>query len=495
VFDAIILKVHVQEGDFKTASDYRSCIDERLSQAADFPGLLKFKDGWFMDDTTDAASAAETTALLSQLVLCIVEDDWLVPDLEMRKRLLAVTIALVNLARECRTPQEYTDFDLTQLQTRLDFILKGFSWLMDFLGPHCPGDGFAIPKVHDMFSGLVKQILHLGSPMNSCTGKMEQLQKFVKKIDESVCRRKYNNGAETVFTRSICTEANISEISRAPHVEPCSVPFRPHVAHATIQVGKGSLWAIALRSLSVGMNGPAINSTTLDEMEVFLLEKSKCSFPGLVQRNEVTSPNVPCFFSHDAVIHELNLKTMKEEVKLLRGGHCIELKDGRYAQILLTNIHFGGSFLLPRLKCVLLISVFEMVHPLVNDGRHPEVPFIWLHRPNILLELICVEDVLCREHIQPIWKGGTCSFEYPCHTCGAKGRTNENCNNRTSEACEKYPTHFLVNEFVRPLFIGRKGRKIFMKCPQLNCRGMMIKPIEIGDEVICPSCERVVSWI
>jgi hypothetical protein len=34
-----------------------------------------------------------------------------------------------------------------------------------------------------------------------------------------------------------------------------------------------------------------------------------------------------------------------------------------------------------------------------------------------------------------------------------------------------------------------------MKCPHLNCRGMMKKPIEIGDEVICPSCERVVSWI
>ena len=145
-------------------------------------------------------------------------------------------------------------------------------------------------------------------------------------------------------------------------------------------------------------------------------------------------------------------------VRLLSPGHCIETAGGGYAQVLLLNVHGPQSPPASETASKMLVSLFEPASQ--RSKLHPELPLPWLRRVPAPggLQIIPVSTAVRRAHIYPLFRGE------------ADG----------GEACECYPSTFLVNLMALPLVIGPPDRRPTMPCQSRSCVGRLVMPSKQG---------------
>ena len=147
---------------------------------------------------------------------------------------------------------------------------------------------------------------------------------------------------------------------------------------------------------------------------------------------------------------------------MVRPGHCIEMDNGTFAQVVLVlEMRDAASSLL----CA--VYPFRFVNGAQLSGGHPEAPSVpWLKRGS--LGLVRVADAKRRVHI----------IKLHGSAARASGDIDE---------------HFLLNSFMFKSFQGPADRAVYLSCP-FECGGRLKMPEVIGSAVKCSVCNEEAPW-
>lgn len=222
-----------------------------------------------------------------------------------------------------------------------------------------------------------------------------------------------------------------------------------------LAVGLGRPWAMFLADIERGLHGPAVLPALFNGIAPALQS-------ALGGTNYTHAPQYQ--------VAETDLYDGTTERRVLKPGHCVELNDGEFAQVILVDVTAdslpGTAEAAPASPARILVLSFAMANPV--SPLHPELPVPWLRRG--ALRLISAAQLRRRAHVIPLFKGG-----------------------ENDSPCEPFPAEFLVNTLAHPLHAGRPGRKIYLGCP--HCKeGRLLKPRRIGDSVTCPQCGTTSPW-
>ena len=309
-----------------------------------------------------------------------------------------------------------------------------FSWMMDLLGPDCPGDGMDIPKFHD-FLNSVRMLREFCSLMNACTGPFERRHKLLKQNDLRTVRSRSSDRGVRLFKRQQSTEIEFAALP--PPDSTGGKGGRITKGRVRCSVGEGSTWNVVLTDLGAGLSGPALPSDVVgglgDAIQVLVSE-------GAAEVKEV-------FFTEAQVVDGI------QNEYIIRPGHCIEMNGGTFAQVAVPVIK-QTAFAASDLHFAVL--PFDFVNAAHLGGGHPEAPGIpWLKRCS--LGLIPVGQVKRRIHIIKL-RGNIGRLD---------GDTDE---------------HFLLKTFMFPNFRGPVERAIYLSCP-FECGGRLEMPGTVGSLV------------
>jgi len=147
---------------------------------------------------------------------------------------------------------------------------------------------------------------------------------------------------------------------------------------------------------------------------------------------------------------------------ILQPGHCVELSDGSWAQLIVAVLSISGDV-------SIVLWPFTRVRYSPAGGRHPEASLPWLKRASRYV-LHPVALVKRRAHIV---------------------RLNGNVGRRANDR----EPHFLANPgvFFRQDDVSAT-RSVFSSCPVPNCHGRAPKPSELGDTAQCGVCDHEFPW-
>jgi hypothetical protein len=382
----------------------------------------------------------------------------------MRKRVLALHWEVITFGAEINTPQEYSEAELCRFNKKYEDMLREFWWMMEVLGDQCPGDGMAIPKVHAM-SNPGTSIFDYGSLVNGDSSTFERLMRDLKDADERIDQSRANDGALKLLCNIVANERNAENSALLPFLPN---PLLTNTARVTIAgtevLGSGHSWLSLVHSLQRGENGPIFDQKLLESTKTFLETEVPTSHAHVSARTFVYSRT--CALTEAGKLHG------ETNVRLLSSGHCIELHDGRFAQVIAPNAHDREAPPTKEADVVLLVGFF--VYHNHSSPKHPELPVVWLKRKQVRcsLGMVPLAHVRRRAHVIALFKGG-----------------------EHDSPCEPLPQSFLVNDMVHPYRAAPKTRKVFMSCGTMGCTGRLQQPEVHGAVVRCELCTEHYPWL
>lgn len=292
------------------------------------------------------------------------------------------------------------------------------------------------------------------------------MMKDIKRHDERVQQSRANDGTTAVFTRAVANEADraLQALDSGPGASggasgassssqwAAARPARGSPAHCA--VGSGQAWRSLLSSLGTGDEGPAVHPDVTSGMHDAVLGWA--------------SPGSLCTFGPQSTYDERDFEFGGVSRRVLKPGHCVELKNHEYAQVLVANLQCSGlpAGTEPRILC----AVFRHL------GNHPELPLPHLLRDS--LRVVPLSAVDRRARVVPIFRGVRAALEGGL---------------RTYAPCEKYPSHFLVDNSVYPHIAGPADRRVYLSCP-FRCGGRLRQPEKFGAVSECSTCKRSSPW-
>ena len=451
--DAYVNYVMQPTENCETPDDARFRVDTRLGAIPPMRRLLTFKSGWFEANDSGTASGAENVALLLQYPFVLVEDDTLIPDQQARTRLLELLWGLVMLGQELRTPQWYTDDDLTDLGRKLVAMTDGFKWLQEELGDLAPGRGMDIPKYHEVMAA-VQHIRSHGSLQNGSCDWGERLMRFVKEADARIGRSRKDDGGERLSSFISALETDAALAARVPFLsieddyEEESEPAVRAAVSGHVRPGFSigcEKWAVCMSELVSGKNGPPVHPQ--------ILEKLLSTLSDWGEEYSVTARSQELYSERD-------LYTKTSSPRVLRPGHCLELCTGNYCQTLAVGLTLNGD---PE-----NVSMAVWQFGACSPEMHPELHLRHLRRG--FLKIISQSRILRRAHIVPIFKATPDNFPMV-----------------------RYATNFLVNAGIYENVVGPRNRQCFLSCQ--TCSTPVLQPDQEGAFVTCTACGLKFRWM
>ena len=441
---------------------------------------------WWNSDGNTKVSAKDQLALCNALLWSYIDDEDMIGDPVVLNRLVFLHFTICSLVQEITFPQWYTEEEFTELEADFTFVAVECNWLQSLLQCHSelPGVGFNIIKFHDFLS-IPSIMRELGCIMSADTSTMEMRMKDLKMHDKFVKKTRRDKGHHKVFLRAVAqdlddayqawkdsctsgvgyTSTHGSEvIASEANAEENEIQFsesdtesEDEYTFADTTVGesrtsrKVGAWKEIRYVLERGINGPA-----LDTSEVF------DSFPEGIDLME----GVTKFYVRELITHE-DPTTRRTCSMFLLPGHCVQLQDGRYAQVVVPNADVSDAYGFS--GPVAVLSIFKYVNVEVHRGNHPVIPVPFLERA--VTQYVPVSSVIRRVHMYPRWRSG------PRNT-----------------ASVAFNTQFLLNPFVFKVRRGPAHPLVCVSCPNGQCTERVLKPVPPEKYAVCPSCDHRFIW-
>ena len=161
---------------------------------------------------------------------------------------------------------------------------------------------------------------------------------------------------------------------------------------------------------------------------------------------------------------ETNVSSRQKEIRMLSGGHCVELVDrSSFAQVIAVNLRANALQDTP----LLLVSMFRTV-----TLKHDELPLTELMRSGTF-RILKVTQIFRRAFLVPIITPGT--------------------TKPSSSSSKATFTRFLNNTSVHGVLSGPEDRRVFLSCPE--CKQSIERPEQEGAQVHCENCNAQVHWL
>jgi hypothetical protein len=454
---------------------------------------------WWNTTTAGEVGAEDQHSLLIQLLFVYLDDDDQITDADIRNRLLRLHFLFLRLIQEVKFPQWYTESEICALEADFLQFARECNWLQDVMEAKGvrPGEGLNIIKFHDFLSipGIIREF---GCAMNLDTGAFERRMRFVKITNEQTRCSRADDGREHVFHRSVARDqdaryqawksspayssdqtaspaAEMSEegsgasdeddVSRlGEHSDSGEEPNSEDEAERVFRFSDATLshkhrfrktgaWLETKFMLERGSNGPAIDVDT-----------ALASFSS----GEDISLGQVSFFVQERITH-VDPTTLERENRLLFPGHCVQMRDRTYAQVLLPRVLTEEDEDNEDARRALLAR-FDYVNPAQNNGNHPVLPIPYLKRGSCFFGRI--KDIVRRSHVVPIFRPGP-----------------------GNSACVMFSRTFVVNPFVFKVRRGPSAPPVCLCCPH-GCPGKGVPmPTKMGSYVRCPLCARTFKWL
>jgi hypothetical protein len=280
--------------------------------------------------------------------------------------------------------------------------------------------------------------------------------KKIKAADKGIGKSRRNDGCEVLFQRTVCKELNAALLLPKP-VPPKQA--RSARSRGSFRFGSGRAWLTLVHNLDCGIGGPAIPGSIVRTMVPCAKD-----FYGELR----TASTARLMFSTSCPYEEKGAEEYENSSRRLQCGHCIQLLNGIYAQVLVPVVHDAGhesSFVGFRA----LVTPFTFMN--TDAHLHPEIPLPWLKRCEpARSQIILVSTIRKRVHIVPLFE-----------------------DEDDGSPCGDYAQSFLVNEFAEPLRSGVRDSDSFLICPQADCGNKIPRPHN-GIDVMCDKCGFKTQW-
>lgn len=194
---ALIFRYYALEVDGykRDRASVRRLYEERLVTVPRMPGLRNFKSGWWAA-RSGISAGCEWADLFSQLIVCFLGDENLLPDPETRKRLTELHCDYFSIYKRMYSRDWLSDDDIKAFDAALQKMVENFKWLQLQLDAPVPEshaqkntaeadegnsvkNGMDIPKVMDMDSAASSRV-HRGCIEGTGTGMFEMMNKPLK---------------------------------------------------------------------------------------------------------------------------------------------------------------------------------------------------------------------------------------------------------------------------------------------------------------------------
>jgi DNA-directed RNA polymerase subunit RPC12/RpoP len=160
---------------------------------------------------------------------------------------------------------------------------------------------------------------------------------------------------------------------------------------------------------------------------------------------------------------------MALENRFLFPGHCVQMRNDSFAQVLLPRVLGQEDVDNDDARCALL-ATFVFVNPTRDNGNHPVLPIPYLKRGPCIFARI--KDIMRRIQVVPIFRPGP-----------------------GNSACVRFSRTFVVNPFVFKVRRGPMVPPVCLSCPK-GCPGVGAPmPTNLGSYVRCPSCGHKFKWL
>lgn len=443
---------------------------------------------WWNTDGNTKVSAKDQDALCHSLLWTYVDDEDLISDETVRNRLLKLHFKILSLVREVTFPQWYTESEFADLEADFTVVAVECNWLQDLLKAHgeLTGNGFDIIKFHDFLS-IPSIMRELGCVMAADTSTMEMRMKEIKLHDKFVKKSRRDKGHRTVFLRAIARDlddayqawkdaknAKISEevpsgvgtgvqnipapamgLSESSESDGSSSEDENRYEEPTVSTRastrKLGAWTETRYVLERGVNGPTFDTSILFT-----------DFPAISDIVE----GVTKFHVRELIRHE-DPTTLKSSNMYLLPGHCVQLEDGRYAQVILPNVDVSAAYGIQGTTS--LLNLFKFVDPDSDFGNHPVLPVPFLERA--LTAYLPLSHIKRRVHVNPKWRPGP-----------------------NNSASVKFNLHFFVNPFVFKVRRGPSHPRVCVSCPKNGCSGRAPMPPAPEKLTTCSACSHRFTW-
>jgi hypothetical protein len=433
-------------------------------------------------------SAKDQDALCQSLLWTYVDDEDLISDETVRNRLLKLHFKICSLVREVTFPQWYNEAEFAELEDDFTFLAVECNWLQDLLESHgeLTGNGFDIIKFHDFLS-IPSIMRELGCIMAADTSTMEMRMRELKLHDKFVKKSRRDKGHRTVFLRAIARDLDdayqawkdallkkeslgrnsIADTSDSTNTEPAITPstnsdsegsstedeytFHNKAETTRTSTRKVGAWSETCYVLDRGVNGPTLDTSLL-----------VTHFPEITDIKD----GVHVFHNRELIRHE-DPTSLKVSNMYLLPGHCVELVDGQYAQVILPNVEVSAMYGIEGTTA--LLTLFKFVDPASNFGKHPILPVPFLQRAHTAY--MPLANVKRRVHIYPKWRPGP-----------------------NGTASVKFNVHFFVNPFVFKVRRGPSHPRVCVSCPKNGCSGRAPMPKAPEKLTSCSLCSYRFTW-
>lgn len=399
-------------------------------------------------------------------------------------RLVRLHFDMCMLIREVQFPQWYTETELADLQRDFDHVVHECNWLQDALinVEHLTGEGFNIIKFHDFASipGLIKVF---GSIMNLSTDTFEMRMKDIKTHDEHTACSRLNSGHEAVFKRAVAQDLDDRYAAReramaaradvgcaaegeenedvdngvlgSDELPENTFPFSEETLSGRQKFRKSGAWPETAYMLDRGVHGPSLDTIA-----------ALADFPHKVPIEDGTIS----FFVREKFEH-LDPASLLKTKRFLFAGHCVEMKSGFFAQIILPRVMCEDDKDEFGIKDMALVVEFDYDDITINFGNHRVLPIPYLKRGRTVFAPL--REILRRVHVIPIFRPG----------------------NHNSPAV-KFAERFVVNPLVFKQRRGPAHPPVCLTCPN-GCAGVRLKMPQKGrgELVTCPTCLHTFRWL
>ena len=350
------------------------------------------------------------------------------------------------------------------------------NWLQDVLEENGvrPGEGLNIIKFHDFLSipGIIREF---GCAMNLDTGAFERKMKFVKQTDEQTRTSRADDGREHVFQRAVARDQDARY--QAYKASPASASEEsPECADDDSACGSDVTQDEDSSSMDGSVSNDESSSTDDEEEKVFRFsdatlfgkhryrktgawKETKCMLErgsngpaididealSMFSAGEDISLGHASFFVRECITH-VDPASLAREKRIIFPGHCVQMKDNSYAQVILPRVLGEEDEENEGAHCSLLAH-FDYVDPSQRNGNHPVLPIPYLRR-------------------------GSCFFGRIADILRRPGPGNS--------ASVTFARNFIVNPFVFKRRRGPALPPVCLSCPQGFPGKGVLKPAILG---------------
>lgn len=477
MLDGLFIRSFEKSPTMKSYEDVHQRLEERLQRIPSmFDGerrLTHFTFGWWAG-RAGFETGGDWESLFQQLLFLYVGDGVLLPDADMRRRVVRTHLLFFSVYRYLKDRERWwSRATLEKLQTDITTLVGEFAWLQGMLEEpvpethatsaaektdgNCPGDGLSIPKLLD-FRYAPLQLRSMGCAEGASTSSFERKNKPIKTADAHSSRHFVENHGTNILLIAAVGEMRHNQ-QKIAGVAGSARGKRRWVeggARRSFGARNSAPYDIAfameeniMGHLANARQGPIIDVKTLHHVPDAIL-------------GALASDNGVMFCD------SIKVKYNGGPGTVWYAGNCVRLSDGSYAQILVPLVVAKTPANLPSDQIQFAVWPFENVKP-SGDSLHPECDLPWLARSKLLVRVIDAVDVKDRVHIVP-------------------------CEGDASRQHDDQRAHFLLDSGIWKMWAADSPPRpdVFRRCP--NCGTPVKRPSEAAPsrpEVTCQNCQAL----